>query len=97
MTRDERGDLEKALRQSRRALPFEILLAVGGAVVLWALHHYLRLPMWVALILALFVVLGAIGDAINIPYTKRQLRRLDTEEERRSMEPRNGSANQELR
>jgi hypothetical protein len=80
MTGDGRRDLEKALRQSRQALPVGTALAVLGAAVLWGLHRFLGLPTWAALLLGFFVVFGAVGDAINILYVRRKLRGVEPAE-----------------
>jgi hypothetical protein len=74
---DERKDLEKALRKSRRSLPVNIGFALLGVALLWALHAFAGLPGWAAYALGFFAVFGALGDALNIPYVKRRLRRLD--------------------
>lgn len=74
---DERKNLEKALRQSRRSLPVKIGFALLSVALLWALHAFAGLPGWAAYALGFVAVYAVVGDAINIPYVKRRLRRLD--------------------
>jgi hypothetical protein len=76
---DDRMELEKALRKSRRALPINVAFAALGVGVLWAAHQLAGLPTWAAYTLGFFAVFGALGDAINIPYVRHRLRRLDAE------------------
>jgi hypothetical protein len=71
-----RRELEKALRQSRRALPFNAAFALVSVVVLYLLRQHAGLPTWAACGIGVFAVFGAVSDAINIPYTKRKLRLL---------------------
>jgi hypothetical protein len=73
---DERMDLEKALRKSRRALPINAAFATLGVGILWCAHRFAGLPTWAAYTLGFFVIFGALGDAINIPYVRYRLRRL---------------------
>ena len=72
----ERRELEKALRNSRRSLPINLLFACLSLAVLWAARQYAGLPLAAALFLGFFGVFGALGDALNIPYVKRRLRKL---------------------
>lgn len=74
---DERKELEKALRVSRRAVPIQSAWAILGVVVLWVFYRFLGLPAWAALVLGFFAVFGAVSDAINIPYIYRKLNRLE--------------------
>ena len=74
---DDRRDLEKALRKSRRALPINIAFAIVGVALLWTAHHFFGLAAWAAYVLGPFAVFGAVGDAINILYVRRKLRLLD--------------------
>jgi uncharacterized membrane protein len=68
--------LEKALRLSRRALPFGAGFAVVAVAVLWGLHLWLRFPSWIAWGLSFFATFGPVGDAINIVYCRRKLRHM---------------------
>jgi hypothetical protein len=74
---NERRDLEKALRKSQRALPINLAFAALAIGVLWAAYQFVGLPQWAAYALGFFAVFGAVGDAINIPYVRHRLRRLD--------------------
>lgn len=74
-----RAELEKALRQSRRALPSGIVFGVVGVGAIWGLQAWLQFPAWLAWVVGTFAVIGAVVDAINIPYCKRELRRLEGE------------------
>jgi len=74
---DERKELEKALRKSRRALPVSVGFALVAAGLLWVLHDHAGLPTWAAFTLGFFAIFGAVGDAINIPFCKAKLRRLE--------------------
>jgi len=78
---DERKELEKALRKSRRALPVSVGFALVAAGLLWVLHDHAGLPTWAAFTLGFFAIFGAVGDAINIPFCKAKLRRLEATSE----------------
>jgi len=68
-------ELEKALRKSRRALPYQAAFGVAAALGVWAAHRFLGLSSWLAWLLAFFALFGALGDAINIIYCQRALGR----------------------
>ena len=72
-----REELEKALRQSRRALPVETAVGCVLACGLWALHRFAGLETWAAWTIGVFGLFGTIGDLINIVHAKRALSRLD--------------------
>jgi hypothetical protein len=72
--RDDRKELGKALRVSRRMLPAGFVLAVVAGVLLWAATRYLGLPVWVAWVVFAFAAVGAVGDLINVIYVRRKLR-----------------------
>ena len=74
---DDRKELEKALRESQRSLPSNTVFGALGVALLWAAHRFASLPAWAAFTLGFFAIFGALGDAINIPYVRYRLRRLD--------------------
>ena len=69
-----REELEKGMRLSRRALPFEIVFAVIGCGIMWAIHRSLQRPGWFVMVLPFISV--PVGQAINIFRCRRALRRL---------------------
>jgi hypothetical protein len=70
--RASREELEAALRQSRRALPFGVVYAVIGSGFVWALHRWMHLSYWV--VLPAFAL--PVSHALNIAYCRWALRRL---------------------
>jgi hypothetical protein len=79
----ERGPVQKGLRLSRGAFPVGSIFAALVVAVLWGLHRVGWVPAWVAYVVGLFAVFGAMGDALNIVYSRRRLRRLEEETRRR--------------
>jgi hypothetical protein len=69
--------LRKALRRSRRAFPFEVGFAGLASLAAWALHTFVGLPSWIAVVIVVFGSFGAVGDGLNIIYCRLGLRRLD--------------------
>jgi hypothetical protein len=69
-----REELEKAMRLSRRALPFGILFAVIGCGIMWGIYRSLQRPHW--FIVSLPVIAVPVGQAVNIFRCRRALRRL---------------------
>ncbi len=76
MTREGRPELERALRLSRRALPIELGFTVAASLILWVAWRQGWLASWVAIGLGVLAAIGAVADAVNIPYVKARLRRL---------------------
>jgi hypothetical protein len=68
-------ELEKALRISRRALPFQTVVGLVFLAAIWGLHVWLRFPAWIAWVASVLAIFGAVSDAINILYCRRALRR----------------------
>lgn len=73
----ERAGLEKGLRLSRRALPAATGFALVSIGLLWRLHLLGRLPTWAAYLIGFLAGFGAVGDALNVVYSRRRLRRSD--------------------
>ncbi len=78
-------------RQSIRALPVVIGLLVALCVILFVVNLYLPVPTWLAAVLVGIVMFSVLGDAINIVYLGRKLRRAGRDE----VEPIYGRESQE--
>ena len=74
---ESRKELEKALRLSRRALPFGFASGLVAVAVFWGVQFWLRFPTWIAWGLSFVAVLVPVGDAINIVYCRRKLRHFE--------------------
>lgn len=70
-----RQELASGLRKSRRALPYQVAIASVLLAAIWGVHLWIRLPVWIAWLASVLAVFGAVGDAINIVYCGRALRR----------------------
>ena len=69
-------ELEKALRQSRRALPLQAGVGLVFLAAIWGLRLWLHFPVWIAWPASVLAIFGAASDALNILYCRRELRRL---------------------
>ena len=69
-----REELEKAMRLSRRALPFGIASAVIGCGIMWGVYRSFQRTHW--FVVALPAIAVPVGQAINIVRCRRALRRL---------------------
>lgn len=65
-----------ALRKSRRALPYQVVIALVLLAAIWACQLSMRFPVWIAGLASAAAVFGAVGDALNILHCRRALRRL---------------------
>ena len=70
-----RPDLEKALRQSRRAIPHQTVFAITSVTAIWALQRWLHFPTWIAWLIGFFGVFGFVGDVFNVVYCSWARRR----------------------
>jgi hypothetical protein len=68
--------LASALRQSRRALPYQAIVALIFLGMIWGVHLWWRFPDWIAWLASVLAVFSTVSDAINIVYCRRALRRL---------------------
>lgn len=76
-----RRQLEKNLRLSSRVLKVEIALAAIGSAVVWLLYWQFRFPVAVGTFLTFLASFAAAGDWLNILYCRRELRKLDGDDE----------------
>jgi hypothetical protein len=70
-----RQELVAGLRKSRRALSRQVVIASVLLAAIWGVHLWIRFPVWIAWFASVLAILGAVGDAINILYCGRALRR----------------------
>jgi hypothetical protein len=71
-----RQELAAGLRKSRRALPYQVAIASVLLAAIWGVHSSIRVPVWIAWLTSVLAVFGTVGNAINILYCGRALRRL---------------------
>ena len=78
MSEEESGKraLAAAIRKSRRSLPYQALAALVFLPAIWGLHELIGFPAWIAWLGSLLAVMGVVGDAFNILYSLRALRRI---------------------
>jgi hypothetical protein len=69
-----REELEKAIRLSRRALPFDIVFAVIGCCIMWGIHRSQQRPGWFLMVLPFLGI--PVGQAIKMFRCRRALRGL---------------------
>jgi hypothetical protein len=78
MTEEHRRKKEfaAALGKSRRALPYQMVIALALLAAIWACRFWLHFPVWIAGLASAVSVFGVVGDALNILHCRRALDRL---------------------
>ena len=76
-------ELEKARRQSGRAIPVNGCIFLLTASLVWLLNKFVNIPTWVAVIVLGLTAFIFVGDVINYLYCDRKLKvlRHETHEE----------------
>ena len=67
-------EMEKHRQQSLQALPVYIVILILLAVVLFAAHAFLRLPLWFVWLILGFQALYIAIDVVNVLYLGRKLK-----------------------
>ena len=69
-------ELEKARRQSGKAIPVYGCVFLLTASLVWLLNKFVNIPTWVAVIVIGFTAFTFVGDVINYLYCDRKLKAL---------------------
>ena len=66
--------------KSLRARPGHAAFLLPAILALWAAHHWLHLPPWLAVGLTLLSAAGLVGDIVNIVYLGRRIAAADRQD-----------------